>query len=138
VAGHPAADRSRGGERDAVQVTSESIHAGGHVIALADVAYVWHARGATTLAVRGRVLGRGVLVVLLSLPPLVALVCVVSLAWAAQDQGNWKLALVILAAFVVGGLALTPFLELPLGWLDRSYEPATGCTSCGCSTAGGR
>ncbi|MDZ5442413.1 DUF6232 family protein [Micromonospora sp. 4G57] len=107
---------------DAVQVTSESIHAGGHVIALADVAYVWHARGATTLAVRGRVLGRGVLVVLLSLPPLVALVCVVSLAWAAQDRGNWKLALVILAAFVVGGLVLTPFLELPLGWLDRSYE----------------
>lgn len=107
---------------DAVQVTSESIHAGGQVIALADVAYVWHARGATTLAVRGRVLGRGVLVVLLSLPPLVALVCVVSLAWAAQDRGNWKLALVILAAFVVGGLALTPFLELPLGWLDRSYE----------------
>ncbi|MBM0230315.1 MULTISPECIES: DUF6232 family protein [Micromonospora] len=107
---------------DAVQVTSEAIHAGGHVIALADVAYVWHARGATTLAVRGRVLGRGVLVVLLSLPPLVALVCVVSLAWAAQDRGNWKLALVILAAFVVGGLVLTPFLELPLGWLDRSYE----------------
>ncbi len=85
MAGHRAADRSRGGGRgrhrhgpdDAVQVTSESIHAGGHVIALANVAYVWHARGATTLAVRGRVLGRGVLVVLLSLPPLVALVCVV-------------------------------------------------------------
>jgi hypothetical protein len=107
---------------DAVQVTSESIHAGGHVIALADVAYVWHARGATTLAVRGRVLGRGVLVLLLSLPPLVALVCVVSLAWAAQDRGNWKLALIILAGFAVAGLALTPFLELPLSWLDRSYE----------------
>ncbi|MCI4064632.1 DUF6232 family protein [Micromonospora sp. R77] len=107
---------------DAVQVTSESIRAGGHVIALADVAYVWHARGATTLAVRGRVLGRGVLVLLLSLPPLVALICVVSLAWAAQDRGNWKLALIILAAFVVAGLALTPFLEVPLSWLDRSYE----------------
>ncbi|SBT52883.1 DUF6232 family protein [Micromonospora auratinigra] len=107
---------------DAVQVTSQAIHAGGHVVRLADVTYVWHARGATTLAVRGRVVGRGVLVLLLSLPPLVALVCVLSLAWAAQDRGNWKLALTILAAFVVVGLALTPFLELPLGWLDRSYE----------------
>ncbi|SBT37182.1 DUF6232 family protein [Micromonospora narathiwatensis] len=107
---------------DAVQVTSESIHAGGHVVAIADVTYVWHARGATTMAVRSRVLGRGVLVLLLSLPPLAALVCVLSLAWAAQDRGDWKLAVVILAAFVVVGLALTPFLELPLGWLDRSYE----------------
>ncbi|MEU8260724.1 DUF6232 family protein [Micromonospora sp. NPDC048999] len=107
---------------DAVQVTSEAIHAGGHVVRLADITYAWHARGATTLAVRGRVLGRGVLVLLLSLPPLVALVCVLSLAWAAQDRGNWKLALIILAAFVVGGLVLHPFLEVPLGWLDRSYE----------------
>ncbi|GAB3955281.1 hypothetical protein GCM10027614_64070 [Micromonospora vulcania] len=29
---------------DAVQVTSESIRAGGHVVALADVTFVWHAR----------------------------------------------------------------------------------------------
>ncbi|MEU5941209.1 DUF6232 family protein [Micromonospora sp. NPDC047548] len=107
---------------DTVQVTSESIRAGGHAIRIADVTYVWHARGATTMAVRGRVLGRGVLVLLLSLPPLVALVCVVSLVWSAQDRGNWKLALVILAGCTVGALALTPFLELPLGWLDRSYE----------------
>ncbi len=62
------------------------------------------------------------LVLLLSLPPLVAVVCVLSLAWSAQDRGEWKLALIILAAFVVIGLALTPFLEVPLGWLDRSYE----------------
>ncbi|WP_446213055.1 DUF6232 family protein [Micromonospora sp. IBSANI012] len=107
---------------DTVQVTSESIRAGGHAVRIADVTYVWHARGATTLAVRGRVLGRGVLVLLLSLPPLVALVCVVSLAWSAQDRGNWKLALVILAGCAVGALALTPFLEVPLSWLDRSYE----------------
>ncbi|MEV0002119.1 DUF6232 family protein [Micromonospora sp. NPDC050980] len=107
---------------DAVQVTSAAIHAGGQVVRLADVTYVWHARGRTTAAVRGRVLGRGVLVLLLSLPPLVALVCVLSLAWAAQDRGDWKLALIIVAAFVVVGLALTPFLEVPLGWLDRSYE----------------
>jgi Family of unknown function (DUF6232) len=107
---------------DAVQVTSESIRAGGHVIALSDVTFVWHARGQKTLAVRGRVLGRGVLVLLLSLPPLVALVCVLSLAYTAQDRGNWKMALIVLAACAVGALALTPFLEIPLGWLDRSYE----------------
>ncbi|WBB70558.1 DUF6232 family protein [Micromonospora sp. WMMD812] len=109
--------------RDAtVQVTSDSIRAGGHAVALTDVTYVWHARGRTTLAVRGRVLGRGVLVLLLSLPPLVALVCVVALVWSAQDRGEWKLALIILAGCAVGALALTPFLEVPLGWLDRSYE----------------
>ncbi|MGB2567508.1 DUF6232 family protein [Micromonospora citrea] len=107
---------------DAVQVTSESIRAGGHTVRIADVTYVWHARGATTMAVRGRVLGRGVLVLLLSLPPLVALVCVVSLVYSAQDRGDWKLALVVLAACAVAALALIPFLELPLGWLDRSYE----------------
>ncbi|MEV4478920.1 DUF6232 family protein [Micromonospora coxensis] len=107
---------------DAVQVTSESIRAGGHTVRIADVTFVWHARGATTMAVRGRVLGRGVLVLLLSLPPLVALVCVVSLVYSAQDRGDWKLALIVLAGCAVAALALVPFLELPLGWLDRSYE----------------
>ncbi|MEU6204862.1 DUF6232 family protein [Micromonospora musae] len=106
----------------AVQVTSESIRSGGRVIALADVTYVWHARGRATLGVRGRVLGRGILVLLLSLPPLVALLCVVSLVWSAQERGEWKLALLILAGCLVGALALTPFLEVPLSWLDRSYE----------------
>ncbi|TDC42145.1 DUF6232 family protein, partial [Micromonospora sp. KC213] len=61
-------------------------------------------------------------VLLLSLPPLVALVCVVSLLWSAQDRGNWTVVLVILAGCAVAALALAPFLELPLGWLDRSYE----------------
>ncbi|MBX7268590.1 hypothetical protein KIF24_22935 [Micromonospora sp. Llam7] len=107
---------------DAVQVTSESIRAGGHVIPITEVTYVWHAKGRTTLAVRGRVLGRGVLVLLLSLPPLIGLVCVLSLAWSAQDRGEWLPALIVLATCVVVTLALAPFLEIPLGWLDRSYE----------------
>ncbi len=106
---------------DVVQVTSESIWVGGLAVAISDVTYVWHAKGRTTLAVRGRVLGRGVLVLLLSLPPLVAVVCVLSLGWSAQDRG-WAPALLTLAACVVLALALTPFLEIPLGWLDRSYE----------------
>ncbi|QOC93175.1 DUF6232 family protein [Micromonospora craniellae] len=107
---------------DTVQVTSESIRAGGHVIPMPEVTYVWHAKGQTTLAVRGRVLGRGVLVLLLSLPPLVGLVCVISLAWSASDRGEWMPALIVFAACVVIALALVPFLEIPLGWLDRSYE----------------
>ncbi|WP_434743110.1 DUF6232 family protein [Micromonospora sp. SH-82] len=107
---------------DTVQVTSESIRSGGVTVAIDEVTYVWHARGRKTLAVRGRVIGRNVLVLLLSLPPLVALVCVISLLWSAQDRGNWTTALIVLAAMAVGALALTPFLELPLSWLDRSYE----------------
>lgn len=106
---------------DAVQVSSESIRAGGHVIPISEVSYVWHQKGRTTLAVRGRVLGRGVLVLLLSLPPLVGLVCVLSLVWSAPDRG-WVPALVVLVAGLVIALALVPFLEIPLGWLDRSYE----------------
>ncbi|MGN9777737.1 DUF6232 family protein [Micromonospora sp. H33] len=106
---------------DVVQVTSESIRVGGLAVAIADVTYVWHAKGRTTLAVRGRVLGRGVLVLLLSLPPLVAVVCALSLAWSVPDRG-WVPVLITLAALVVLALALTPFLEIPLGWLDRSYE----------------
>lgn len=107
---------------DTVQVTSESIMVHGQTVRLPDVTYVWHAKGRTTLALRGRKLGRGVLILLLSLPPLVALVCVLSLAWSAQDRGNWTLALIVLAACAVGALLLAPFLELPLNWLDRSYE----------------
>jgi len=107
---------------DTVQVTSESIRAGGMVVPIDEVTYVWHDRGTPTMAVRGRVLGRGVLVLLLSLPPLVALVCVVSLVYSAQDRNNWPVVLTIVAAGAVGALALAPFLELPLSWLDRSYE----------------
>lgn len=110
---------------DTVQVTSESIRVNGHTLRLPEVTYVWHARGQTTLAQHSRRLGRGVLVLLLSLPPLLALLCVVSVAWSAQDRGDWRLALIVLAAFVVGALVLAPFLELPLGWLDRSYERGT-------------
>ncbi len=107
---------------DAVQVTSDSIRASGQIIPIDEVTYVWHQKGHTTLAVRGRVLGRGVLVLLLSLPPLVGLVCVLSLVWSAQDRGEWMPALIVLVACVVIALALTPFLEIPLSWLDRSYE----------------
>lgn len=50
----------------------------------------------------------------------------VSLAYAAQDRGNWLLAGAILGVCAVGALALTPFLEVPLGWLDRSYDRGSG------------
>ena len=111
---------------DTVRVSSEAIQVDGLAVPIADVTYVWHVRGAGNARTRSRLLGRGVLIFLLSIPPLVGVVCVLSLAFAAQDRGEWKLAATILAVCVVGALALTPFLELPLGWLDRSYERGTG------------
>ena len=110
---------------DTVRVTSEIIQANGHTVPIARVAYVWHARGPGSARTRGRLLGRGVLIFLLSIPPLVAVVCALSLAYAAQDRNEWRLAALIFAACVVGALALLPFLELPLHWLDRSYERGT-------------
>jgi hypothetical protein len=107
---------------DTVQVTSESVRAGGHAVPIRELTYVWHARGRGSVREGSRLLGRGVLVFLLSIPPLIAVVCVVSLAYSAQDRGNWTLAIIIVVACVVGALALAPFLELPLGWLDRSYD----------------
>ncbi|GAA3727285.1 hypothetical protein GCM10022225_05720 [Plantactinospora mayteni] len=107
---------------DTVRVTSETIHVNGRSVPVAEVSYVWHARGRGTARTRGRLAGRGVLIFLLSIPPLVAVVCVLSLAYSAQDRGEWRLAAIILAVCVVGALALIPFLEVPLYWLDRSYE----------------
>lgn len=107
---------------DTVQVTSESIRTSGHTVPVAELTYVWHDRGPASARARSRLLGRGVLIFLLSIPPLVAIVCVVSLVYAAQDTGEWLLAGTIVAVCVVGTLALTPFLELPLSWLDRSYD----------------
>ncbi|MGI5213517.1 DUF6232 family protein [Plantactinospora sp. CA-290183] len=107
---------------DTVRVTSDAIHANGHAVPVAAVTYVWHLRGTGSARTRSRLLGRGVLIFLLSIPPLVGVVCVLSLAYSAQDRGEWRLAAIILAVCVVGALALTPFLELPLYWLDRSYE----------------
>ncbi|GAB3800770.1 DUF6232 family protein [Micromonospora zhanjiangensis] len=104
------------------QVTSESIHANGMTVRIADITFVWHDRGRGTARVRSRIFTRGVLIVLLSLPPLVALVCVVALAYSAQARGRWGLAIAILAVCLAAALALTPFMELPLGWLDRSYS----------------
>ncbi|ABP53674.1 DUF6232 family protein [Salinispora tropica] len=106
---------------DAVQVTSEAIRSGGLRVPIAEIRYVWHAKGRTTLAVRGRVLSRGVLVLLLSLPPLAAVVCTLALVWSAPERG-WLPVLLTLAGCLLLALAVAPFLEIPLGWLDRSYE----------------
>lgn len=107
---------------DTVQVTSESLRAGGHTVPIAELTYVWHAPGPASARDRSRRFGRGLLILLLSAPPLVAIVCVVSLFYSAWDTGEWVLAGTVVAVCVVGALALTPFLELPLGWLDRSYD----------------
>lgn len=107
---------------EVIQVTSVAIQTAEHRIPIGELTYVWHARGPGSARSRAHLLGRGVLIFLFSIPPLVAIVCVVSLAYAAQDRGDWTLAALIIAACVIGGLALMPFLEIPLGWLDRSYD----------------
>ena len=107
---------------DRVQVTSESVRAGDHAVPIAEVTYVWHARGPITARQGSHLVGRGILIFLLSIPPLVAVVCVVALAYSAQARGDWKLAVTIVVVCVVLALALTPFLEFPLRWLDRSYD----------------
>ncbi|GAB3153547.1 hypothetical protein GCM10027290_46510 [Micromonospora sonneratiae] len=107
---------------DSVQVTSESVRAGGHTIPITELTYVWHVSRRGSVREGGRLVGRSVLIFLLSIPPLVAIVCVVSLAYAAHDRGEWLLAGTILAVCLLGALALAPFLEVPLGWLDRSYD----------------
>jgi hypothetical protein len=111
---------------DTVQVTSEFVRAAGHVLSISELTYVWHARGRGSARARSRLLGRGVLIFLLSVPPLVAVVCVVALAYSAQDRGEWILAAAIVGVCAVAALALTPFLELPLSWLDRSYDRGSG------------
>jgi hypothetical protein len=111
---------------DTVQVTSESVRAGGHALPIAELSYVWHVKARGSMRSRSHLLGRGALIFLFSIPPVVALVCVVSLAYSAQDRGDWALAATILAVCVIGGLALMPFLEVPLGWLDRSYDRGAG------------
>ncbi|BCJ66841.1 DUF6232 family protein [Polymorphospora rubra] len=107
---------------DSVQVTSTSIDVDGRTYRMADLTYVWHQRGRGSARTWSRLALRGVLIFLLSAPPLVAVVCLVSLTYSAVDRANWTLALVIVAVCAVGAFALAPFLEVPLGWLDRSYD----------------
>ncbi|ASW53914.1 DUF6232 family protein [Plantactinospora sp. KBS50] len=121
---------------DSVQVTSEMIWSNGTTVRVADVTYVWHARGRSSARVRSRLLVRGGVVFLLSVPPLVALVCVVSLLYAAQDRHRWGLVIAILAIGAAASLAMIPFLEFPLGWLDRSYSRGGGVQELWIQTRG--
>ncbi|WP_213454209.1 DUF6232 family protein [Rhizomonospora bruguierae] len=105
-----------------IQVTSTAIRIDGEVYPIRDLTYVWHQRGRPSVRIGARRVGRGVLILLLSIPPLVAAVCVLSLAYSAQERANWRLALIILAVGAVAAFALAPLVEIPLAWLDRSYD----------------
>jgi hypothetical protein len=109
-------------EDAAIQVTSTAIRVDGDVYPIRDLTYVWHQRGRTSVRAGARRVGRGVIIFLLSIPPLVGAVCVLSLAYSAQERANWGLALTILAVGVVAAFALAPLVEIPLAWLDRSYD----------------
>jgi hypothetical protein len=109
-----------------LEVTSEAIRTPWSVVPIDELTYVWHAKGAGTARTRTRVAVRALLVFLLSIPPLVAIVCLVSLVYSAQARDQWGLAATIVLGGAVVAAALSPFLELPLGWLDRSYEKGSG------------
>jgi hypothetical protein len=105
-----------------VQITSAAVRVAGAAYSVPELEYVWHQRGRGSVRTRSRLLGRGVLIVVISVLPLVAIVCGVSLVYSAQARANWGLAAVVIAVCVVGALALAPLAEVPLGWLDRSYD----------------
>ncbi|GIF71318.1 DUF6232 family protein [Asanoa siamensis] len=108
-----------------VQVTSDVVRVDGVSYPVSGLALVWHRRGSGTTRTRSRRVGRGVLILIISILPLAAIVCAISLVYSASDRAAWGLAAGVLAVGVVGALALAPFAELPLGWLDRSYDEGT-------------
>ncbi|GIF67278.1 hypothetical protein Ais01nite_53130 [Asanoa ishikariensis] len=105
-----------------VQVTSDAVRVDGVSYPVTALELVWHHRGSGTTRTRSRRLGRGVLILIISILPLAAIVCAISLVYSASDRAAWGLAAGVLAVGVIGALALAPLAEVPLGWLDRSYD----------------
>ncbi|GAA1876022.1 DUF6232 family protein [Asanoa iriomotensis] len=108
-----------------VQVTSDVVRVDGVIYPVAALELVWHKRGAGTTRTRSRRVGRGVLILIISILPLAAIVCALSLVYSASDRAAWGLAAGVLGVGVIGAIALLPLAELPLGWLDRSYDRGT-------------
>jgi hypothetical protein len=111
-----------------VLITSQAVRVDGVTYPVRELDLVWHQRGSGTARTRSRLLGRGVLILIISVLPLVAIVCGVSLVYSAQARENWGLAAVVIAVCLIGALALAPLAEVPLGWLDRSYDRGSGVT----------
>lgn len=105
-----------------VQVTSDAVRVDGATYPVAALALVWHQRGPATTRTRSRRAGRGALILIISILPLAAIVCALSLVYSASDRSRWGLAAVIVAVGLIAALALAPLAEVPLGWLDRSYD----------------
>ena len=105
-----------------VQVTSEAVWVDGFGYPVVALERVWHERGSGTARTRSRRLGRGLLILIISILPLVAIVCTLSLAYSANDRDAWVLGGIVLGSGVVGALLLAPLAEVPLSWLDRSYD----------------
>jgi hypothetical protein len=109
-----------------VEVTSGAVRVDGAMYPVRDLLQVWHQRAPGTTRTRSRLLGRVVLVLIISALPLGAVVCGISLFYSAQDRASWGLAAVVVAVCVVGAIALAPLAELPLSWLERSYDRGVG------------
>lgn len=106
---------------DSVLVTSESIQVGGRTYPISELTYVWHRRTRRSLRIGSRLLGRWVLVTLLTAPLGFGALCAVSALFA--DWGERLGAAVVgLVAAAVLAIALAPLLEIPLMALERSYD----------------
>ena len=95
-----------------VQVTSDAVRVDGTSYSVAALQLVWHRRGPATTRTMSRRFGRGVLILVISILPLAAIVCAISLVYSATDRSAWGLAIVVLAVGVIGALVLAPFARL--------------------------
>ncbi|MEJ3749335.1 DUF6232 family protein [Actinomycetes bacterium KLBMP 9797] len=106
---------------DTVEVTSSWVRVGGSAYSIPELTYVWHQRTRRSLRVGGRLIGRWILVTLLTAPLGVGALCAVSALFADWGQ-RLGAALVGLAAAAALAIALAPLLEFPLMALERSYD----------------
>lgn len=109
---------------NSVLVTSESIQVDGQMYPIAELTYVWHRKSRLNLRAGSRLIGRWLLVTLLTAPLGVGALCAVSALFA--DWGERTGAAIIgLAAAAALAFVLAPMLEVPLMVLERSYDRGT-------------
>lgn len=98
-----------------VRITSESIRVDGRAYPLAEVARVWHVRGARSW---GSLAGRGALLAALA-GPLVA--ATIGIVIAVSLHTSLTVTIAIIGSSLLIGLAAAPVADYLLEHVDRSY-----------------
>ena len=99
----------------AVQVTSDLIRVGGRAYPLAEVARIWHVRGARSWGV---VAGRGALLAAI-VGPLVA--AALGIVVAVRLHTSSTVTIAIVGVSILVGLAVGPVADYVLEHVDRTY-----------------